>query len=354
MNWNRSARYASYHVDPDLLELRRLKPISAVWDDHEIANDTWARGAQAHNSETDGAFAVRIAAAAKAYFDWMPIRRPERRGLKLYRALDWGDLARVVLLDTRFIGRDRQLQAPRHLINGAEIMSAKTAFEAELNNPARTMMGAAQEQWFARALQDSKTRGQTWQVMAQQVVMGEQNLPRGFTRFLPPGISPQAARWFTDGEAMSQLGLPWNFDNWNGYPAARSRFLDACATYGTNALVLGGDSHNCWLHNHPRQGRMAAIEFAGGSVASPGVEKALTNAQPGERETAMRAANPNLAWCDLTQRGYGLMRLTRMACEAEWIGFDSVREHAAPAPRVTRFASEASGSAGPGAWNVRA
>jgi alkaline phosphatase D len=348
------ARYASYHADPELLELRRVKPISAVWDDHEIANDTWMHGAQAHDPQTQGDFSARVAAAAKAYFDWMPVRRPERRGLKLYRTLDWGDLARIILLDTRFIGRDRQLTAPRTLFDGAEIMSAKAAFERQLNDPSRSIMGAAQERWFAGALQNSKARGQSWQVIAQQVVMAQQSVPRGFTRFLPPGISPQAARWFVEGEAMSQMGLPWNLDNWNGYPAARTRFLDACAAHGTNALVLGGDSHNCWLHNHRRQSRLAAIEFAGGSVASPGVEKTLTNAQPGEREAAMRGANPTLAWCDLTRRGYGAMRITRTACEAEWIGFDSVRDAAAPAPRVTRFTSEASAAAGPSAWNAPA
>jgi alkaline phosphatase D len=39
----------------------------------------------------------------------MPIRRPDARGARIYRSLDWGDLARIVLLDTRYIGRDRQL-----------------------------------------------------------------------------------------------------------------------------------------------------------------------------------------------------------------------------------------------------
>ena len=347
------ARYASYHADADLLELRRRKPISAVWDDHEIANDTWARGAQSHNPQSQGDFSARIAAAARAYFDWMPVRRPEP-GLRLYRALDWGDLARIVLLDARFIGRDQQLQTPRRLIGGREIISAKAAFEAELNAPNRTMLGAPQEQWLTQQLSASKARGQTWQVIAQQVVLGRQNVPQGFTRFLPPDISPQAARWFVEGEAMSQLGLPWNLDNWNGYPAARTRFLEGCTAHANNVIVLSGDSHNCWLNNHVHADRLAAIEFAGGSVTSPGIEKTLTNARPGEREVALRAGNPALAWCDMTRRGYGALRLTRGACEAEWTGFDSVREARAPAPIVTRFSSEASAGAGPSAWSVQA
>jgi alkaline phosphatase D len=347
-------RYGAYHSDSDLLELRRRKPMSTVWDDHELVNDTWRGGAKDHNREFEGDFSARMAAASKAYFDWMPIRRPDPRGLRLYRTLDWGNLARIVLLDARFIGRDQQLTTPRQLLDGADIQSARHAFTAQLDDPNRTILGRAQEDWFAQKLAESKARGQTWQVLAQQVMMGQQIAPQGLTRFLPPSRPASSGRWFVEGEALGQLGLPWNFDNWNGYPAARIRFLDACVQHGANAIVLGGDSHNCWLHNHPHENRMAAIEFAAGSVTSPGFEKTLTNAQPGEREAAMRAANPDLAWCDVTRRGYGVMRLTRSACEAEWLGFDSVRAPQAPAPLVTRFASEPSQNAGPGAWITQA
>jgi alkaline phosphatase D len=81
--------------------------MSTVWDDHEIANEAWSEGAQNHQ-DYEPRSRDRIAAAAKAYFDWMPIRRPEPAGVRLYRSLDWGDLARVVLLDTRYTGPDGQ------------------------------------------------------------------------------------------------------------------------------------------------------------------------------------------------------------------------------------------------------
>lgn len=107
------ARYRQYHTDPDLLALRQAKPISAIWDDHEIANDATRTGAQNHQ-RNEGAYSDRVAAAAKAYFDWMPIRRPDASGVRVYRSLDWGGLARILLIDTRYIGRDRQLDlSPR-------------------------------------------------------------------------------------------------------------------------------------------------------------------------------------------------------------------------------------------------
>ncbi|MBC7767526.1 MAG: alkaline phosphatase D family protein [Phycisphaerales bacterium] len=353
-------RYSIYHTDPHLLELRRLKPMSAVWDDHELVNDTWRDGARDHNAEYEGVFAERMAAASKAYFDWMPIRRPTRSGMQLYRSLDWGDLARIVLLDTRFIGRDLQLDyrntlAPQLAQGGVDAAAAAAEFRrGVLDNPNRTLLGGAQEQWFAQTLADSKRRGQAWQIVTQQVVMGEQMAPAGMTRLLPETVSPGSRAWFTAGEEMSALGLPWNLDSWSGYPAARMRFLQACEQHANNAIVLGGDSHNCWVNNLAAAGggRLAALEFAGGSVTSPGFERSLSNAAPGQREEMMRSSNPHMAFCDLTHRGYAALQFTREACTAEWIGFDDVRTPRAAAPRVTQLQAAASASAGPGAWTA--
>jgi alkaline phosphatase D len=353
-------RYALYHTDPDLLELRRLKPMSVVWDDHEIANDSWREGAQNHQTATEGAYADRVAAASKAYFDWMPIRLPEQRGVRIYRSLDWGDLARIVLLDTRLIGRDRQIDyrstlAPALAQGGADVAALVAEFRRTmLDDPNRTIMGAAQEQWFSGALADSKRRGQPWQIVAQQVVMGDQWAPADLVRLLPEDMPAVSRQWFAAGARMTALGLPWNLDSWNGYPAARARFLEACAANANNAVVLGGDSHNCWVNNLAAQGggRLAAIELAGGSVTSPGFERSLSRAAPGERESVMRTANPHLAWCDLTNRGYAALSFTRTECIGEWLAFEHIASPAAAAPLVTRFSSAASTAAGPSPWAV--
>lgn len=351
-------RYASYHTDANLLELRRTKPISSVWDDHELVNNAWRNGAPNHNAPYEGDYQIRIAAAAKAYFDWMPIRRPGP--LQLYRHLDWGDLARIVLLDARYIGRDEQIDyrntlAPQLAQGGAEARAAAEAFRVNvLGAPTRSMLGAAQEQWFARTLASSKQRGQTWQVVAQQIVVGDQFAPAETTRLFSESLSAGSRQWFTSGVEMAALGLAWNTDAWAGYPAARQRFLDACAQHANNAVVLGGDSHNCWVNNlaAPGGGRLAALEFATGSVTSPGFERSLTEAGAGEREALFRAANPHMAWCDLTNRGYARLNFTRDGCETDWHAFNSVRAPQAPAPIVTRMSAAASASGGPGAWTL--
>ena len=353
-------RYATYHADPDLLALRQAKPMAVVWDDHEITNDTWRAGAQNHNVEFEGAWIDRVAAASKAYFDWMPIRRPAQRGARIYRSLDWGDLARIVLLDTRHIGRDEQINyrsalLPRLAEAGADAAAIVADFRRTLlDDPNRTLLGGDQERWLTEALAQSKGRGQTWQIIAQQVVMGEQMYAPGATRLLPEDASGSTRQWIAGGERLTEMGLPWNMDSWGGYPAARARLLEACVANANNTVVLAGDSHNCWLNNiaAPGGGRNAAIEFAGGSVTSPGFERSLSNAQPGERESLMRNANPNLAWCDLTKRGYGAMRFTPTACESEWVAFENVRVPTAGTPEITRLVAEASTSAGPGSWTA--
>ncbi|GAM97485.1 phosphodiesterase/alkaline phosphatase D [alpha proteobacterium U9-1i] len=349
-------RYASHHFDADLLEMRRLKPLCAIWDDHEIANDAWRDGAQAHFSN-QGSYADRVAAADKAFHDWLPIRRAGP-GYRQYRSFDWGDLARVLLLDARFIGRDEQLDyrafANRLAEAGANAQAVLEQFRRDgLDNPARSMLGAPQEQWLGETLRASKERGQTWQVIAQQVVLGEQKWRAGSTRMLPDGSGSRD--WVSRNERLAELGISWNQDGWTGYGAARERFIGSCARDASNALVLAGDSHNCWLSNIPSAGgRRAAIEFAGGSVSSPGFERTLTNAQPGEREAAFMSANPDMAFCDVGRRGYGALRVTREGCTSEWVATSDVRIAVAAPTAITRIEAAASASGGPGPWNVTA
>ncbi|WP_025633634.1 alkaline phosphatase D family protein, partial [Vibrio parahaemolyticus] len=59
-------RYAQYRQDADLQALHAKLPMIAVWDDHELANDTWKNGAENHQDD-EGSFIDRRAAAAAAW-----------------------------------------------------------------------------------------------------------------------------------------------------------------------------------------------------------------------------------------------------------------------------------------------
>lgn len=353
-------RYANYRADPDLQELHRVKPWAVIWDDHELANDAWMNGAGAHDPATEGAWAARKAAAMKAYVDWMPIRHKTADGLRIYRRLDWGDLASILLLDTRLIGRDQQGSARTALAAAAQqgpdaLKRAAQDFAATtLNDPKRTMLGAPQEAWLTQQMRASKTSGRPWQILAQQVVTGEQNISANAPKMLPPDASDWQKNFVQNAVTLSGLGLPWSMDSWSGYPAARARLLEACARDAENALVLAGDSHSAWAYNLPggANGAPAAVEIGVTSVASTGFERTFSNAAPGEREASMLDANKELAWCDITRRGYTITKVTPQRTEATYVQLSDITTPARPIATSKTIAAEARKGAGVGQWQV--
>ena len=52
-------RHAIYRADADLRRLHQLYPMVMVWDDHESANDSYADGAENHQSDSEGEWPVR-------------------------------------------------------------------------------------------------------------------------------------------------------------------------------------------------------------------------------------------------------------------------------------------------------
>ncbi|HBF45531.1 MAG TPA: alkaline phosphatase, partial [Shewanella frigidimarina] len=58
-------RYSQYRSDASLQKLHAKVPFITVWDDHEVANDTWKDGAENHN-DGEGDFDQRKQAALQA------------------------------------------------------------------------------------------------------------------------------------------------------------------------------------------------------------------------------------------------------------------------------------------------
>ena len=96
-------RYASYRLDPDLRALHARFPMIAQWDDHEFANDAYKDGAENHQSETEGPWSVRKAAAEKAYREWMPVSDAD------WGSYEIGSLATLFRPETRVSSRMKQL-----------------------------------------------------------------------------------------------------------------------------------------------------------------------------------------------------------------------------------------------------
>ena len=311
-------RYASYRSDPDLQKLHQLVPMIVQWDDHESANDSWEGGAENHGAD-EGDWNIRRAAAIQAYREWMPVSDAP------WKAYQIGTLATLFRTETRLLARSRQPEL-RSLMLRPDAKAALIAFrDGPWQDPAATMMGTQQESWLAHAMRASVAGGTRWQVVGFGTILGETRLPEAATGWIDANASLRAQAYIKAGLLASSVGLPFNFDNWGGYPAARRRFLASAQAAGANLVVISGDSHNGWAYDLAHQGRAAGVEFAGQGVTSPGIESGVTR-DPREVAAAIVAANPELKWCDTARRGYMRLQITPGEVRNEWLFADTIKQ----------------------------
>ena len=310
-------RHAQYKTDPDLQAAHARAAFICVWDDHEVANDTWMTGAENHQPETEGDFAVRKAAALRAYYEWMPIREPKAGTLKeaINRNFDFGDLASLTMVETRLLARGEQMTFA-DIPKTADGQPDVAAFEALRQAADRDLLGDAQRQWVGETLSRSKAAGRPWQIIGNQVVMARVKGPdisrmmpaeqvQQMVASLPADVRPQVEAAIQ----LFKLGLPFNLDSWDGYPAGRERLYETFAAAGVSPVVLAGDSHAFWVNElHDRAGARRAIEFGTSSISSPSPGDHVGGLPLG---AALSAANPEVKFCDQTAKGYVLLTVTR-------------------------------------------
>ena len=317
-------RYAQYRSDPDLQAVHAALPMIAVWDDHEIANDVWAGGAENHDPATEGDFFARRAAAIRAWHEWLPVRvQDPRQPERIYRSFDFGDLLSLHMLDTRVIGRARQLDYAQFFAGGE--FDAQ-AFVTAMADPSRQLLGVEQGQWLQGRLAASSAR---WQALGQQVLMARMHLPApvateqiGFGAYAglvdraqndPASLSPQ------EQAVLAAPWIPYNLDAWDGYVVARETVLQTARQLGRTLVVLSGDTHNAWASELVTEdGTPAGVEFATGSVSAPGFEEYLPNEDPVSLALGVTRLIPTLKYANTGDRGYMTVTFTPAACEADW------------------------------------
>ncbi len=183
-------RYALFKSDPHLQALHARVPAVVIWDDHEVQNN-YVGGRSAYGLD-DELFQHRVAVAYRAFYENLPLdldALPSGPSSDIRTGFDVGALARFTLLDTR------QHRDP------------VPASREEQDDPRRTMLGAEQEAWVTRRLTEDPA---IWNVLASGVVVS----------------------------AITQDRT----DQWDGYPAARRRLLDAMGR-SRNTVVVTGDIH---------------------------------------------------------------------------------------------------------------
>jgi len=310
-------RYGLYRTDTDLQAAHAAHPWICVWDDHELANNTWQEGAQNHN-DGEGDFATRIQMARKAYHEWMPIRTPAQTDQgPIYRSFRVGDLADIIMLDTRLVGRDEQLDYRRDLIDAKR--APQVFKDTLLRDPKRTLLGEDQLNWLANQLAASKDRGAPWQFLGQQVLMGKLNIPQMTQEQLAMLTLPEEVRSYVLGTLqLGAFGLPMNLDAWDGYPADRERVYQLLLELANNPVVVAGDTHNGWAFNlQTEAGLSVGVEVGCPGITSPGLESYFP-LPPEQMAKLLRGSSSELLALDTYRRGWSKVTLTPDATVSQW------------------------------------
>jgi alkaline phosphatase D len=322
-----------YRSDPDLQRLHQMLPMVSVWDDHETANDTWHGGAENHQPK-EGDWATRKAASEKAYREWLPVSDD------YYAQYEIGQLATMFRLETRHLARSQQLDLLA-VFKGAAPGQAEAAYaafrEGAWRAEDRTLMGARQEAWLASGMKASKRAGKRWQVLAQQVVLGEVAMSDRVVAGMPASSADWLKQELQSTVAAGHVGVPLNMDAWDGYPAARRRLLGSALAADAELLVLTGDTHNAWAFDLEHHDERVGVEMAGHSVTSPGAENSISWMKPDELARATVERNRQLKWCDMSQRGYMAVELTPASATSEWRFLASVRQKGTALAGVKRM-----------------
>jgi alkaline phosphatase D len=310
-------RYASYRSDPQLQALHANFPMIPNTDDHEGANDAWEGGAQNHTPD-EGDWNARRNAAMQVWREWLPV------GEQPWKEYPIGDLATYYRTDTRMVARSKP-NFHGDLMRSADPAKAFADFrDGAWRDPAMTMFGTEQESWLFGAIARNKA---TWAVLGTGTNMGYNFTPEEAMNWFPKDAPERTKNFVRQGIAAAKAGLPYNLDNWGGYPVARSRVLAAAQRADANLVVVTGDSHNGWAFDLPEDGKPAGVEFGGHSVSSPGFESATVGVDPAViARNLQEASKQELRWVDTSNRGYMHLSLTPQAATNEWVFMQTVKD----------------------------
>jgi alkaline phosphatase D len=326
-------RHAQYKRDPDLQELHARHPMIATWDDHEVANDQWRRGAENHQSD-EGDYLVRRRRAHRAYDEWMPVRMGGstdlRDGTRLFRRLRFGTLAELSMLDLRSY-RSRQAD---------QVQPPVPSTDAAVSDPDRTITGDRQMAW----LKDSLARDTAqWKLVGNPVMIA----PVVF----PPAVHELTGPINDVTGLLPEDGLPYNVDQWDGYTADRHELFGFLADHGiTDTVFLTGDIHSGWACDLPLDAGTypaspsVATEFVGTSITSNNL-KDITGSPPRTTslavEAAIQAANRHVKYLDFDDHGYSVLDVTSRRTQMDYYVIGDRADRDAGASWTASWATDA-------------
>lgn len=275
-------RHSFYKLDPDLRMVHQQFPFITVWDDHESANDSWNGGAQNHTDSIEGYWVDRKEYSRRSYFEWMPIRDTHNSVDTIHRVIPMGNLADLIMLDSRLEGR--------------EVQAGTTG--ATVTDTNRTMLGHEQLEWYKQQLSASTAK---WKLIGNQVM---------FAPLVVPVLG-----------ALNQ-------DQWDGYPAERNKILRYISSnHIDNVAILTGDIHTSWANDVPHPDSTYVGSTGHGSAC---VEFVCTSVTSGSFITftipaaLFPAVIPHVKYAELSKRGYLLFDVTQQKVQGDWIYMSTI------------------------------
>lgn len=270
-------RYSLYRLDKGLREVHQQHPFITIWDDHEIANNSYTEGAQNHQPN-EGDYQARRNAARQAYYEWLPIRESEN----LYRHFPFGDLADLIMLDERLAGRTKPVDS----------LTDVTYASAD-----RHMLGAEQMDWFTEKLANSKS---VWKLIGNQVIYSDVDFTGAYSY------------------------MTRNLDAWDGYPAEKHQIRDFVFKNSIqNMVFVTGDTHASWAiealaANGSGPKRAVGVEFGATSISSANDDEYKPASEVLVTEATLQKKNPHIKYVNGRDHGYLLVTLYPTQTKAEW------------------------------------
>lgn len=323
------SRHGQYKADPASQAMHAAHPIIPIWDDHETSNNSWKDGAENHTPETEGEWNARRRAALQAYYEWMPVREPSMAPEAFFRSFSYGDLLTIAAIETRLMARARQFEYSE-VIPELKTPQDVERFKNEIMwDETREMLGAAQMDYIDGTVRASISAGQPWRLIANQIIMAKVTAPDLTPHVTEEDIVALEQQW-DQARAFVQsstLGLPTNFDAWDGYPAARERFYDMTKAAGEDGMiVITGDTHTWWANDLTnRNGDLMGVELGTHSVTSPSpYRKSFLGGKGAEYALLTNRENKDVRYLSGEDHGYIDLEITRDAARAEYVAVDNI------------------------------
>jgi alkaline phosphatase D len=284
-------RHSQYRLDQGLRLMSQQHPLIAIWDDHEVANNSYTEGAQNHQPDKEGDYQARKAAAKKAYYEWIPIRE----GGTHYRGFSYGPLVDLMMLDERLEGKTKPVDS---------------ISDPEYGSEGRSMLGSDQLTWFTESLEHSNA---TWKIVGNQVMFADVEL------------------------SIVYPSMPRNLDSWDGYPAEKNKVIQFLKDNQLKDVIfLTGDTHSSWAievatdvkqtYNPKTSAGALAVEFGTTSISSANDDEYRATDTVRMMEKLLLSKNPHIKFLNARDHGYLLLSVYPTHAKAQWYYVNSVRE----------------------------